>query len=56
MKFFSHKTLLATLVLAGASLQMLGCKPKGPQAAISGDAALKTYVAPGKYDEFYDFV
>ncbi len=56
MKFFSHKTLLATLVLAGASLQMLGCKPKGSQAAISGDAALKTYVAPGKYDEFYDFV
>jgi nitrous-oxide reductase len=33
-----------------------GCKPKGPQSAISGDAAQKAYVPPGKYDEFYNFV
>src|SRR6188768_2979613 len=32
------------------------CKPKGASAAITGDAAQKVYVAPGKYDEFYSFV
>ncbi|APU96311.1 nitrous oxide reductase [Sphingobacterium sp. B29] len=32
------------------------CKPKGAGAAVSGDAAEKVYVAPGKYDEFYNFV
>src|SRR5665647_818322 len=32
------------------------CKPKNTADAVSGDAAQKTYVAPGKYDEFYNFV
>jgi len=32
------------------------CKPKNVGSAVSGDAAAKTYVAPGKYDEFYNFV
>lgn len=32
------------------------CKPKGAGAAVGGDAAAKVYVAPGKYDEFYNFV
>ena len=32
------------------------CKPKGAQSAVSGDAASKVYVAPGKYDEFYNIV
>ena len=51
----SFKTLLlisATFLLAG----LQSCKPRGPQSAISGDAASKVYVAPGKYDEFYNFV
>ncbi|MFV0304286.1 MAG: nitrous oxide reductase, partial [Moheibacter sp.] len=32
------------------------CKPKGASEAVGGDAAAKTYVAPGQYDEFYNFV
>jgi nitrous-oxide reductase len=32
------------------------CKPKNTSDAVSGDAAQKAYVAPGKYDEFYNFV
>jgi nitrous-oxide reductase len=32
------------------------CKPKDAGTAVSGDAAARTYVAPGKYDEFYNFV
>jgi len=32
------------------------CKPKNSADAIGGDAAQRVYVAPGKYDEFYNFV
>ena len=32
------------------------CKPKNTSNLVSGDAAIKSYVAPGKYDEFYNFV
>lgn len=34
----------------------VSCKPKGVGNAVSADAASKVYVAPGKYDEFYNFV
>ena len=37
-------------------LSFSGCKPKNTGDAISGDAASKVYVAPGKYDELYNFV
>jgi len=43
------------IVLAG-SISMNGCKPKAPGAVGMGDAASKVFVAPGKYDEFYDIV
>ncbi|MFM9911439.1 MAG: Sec-dependent nitrous-oxide reductase [Chitinophagaceae bacterium] len=44
--------VIFSIIIAG----MQGCKPKGAQTSISGDAASKVYVAPGKYDEFYNFV
>ena len=43
---------LAICILSGAN----SCKPKNEGNAVSGDAAAKAYVAPGKYDEFYNFV
>jgi nitrous-oxide reductase len=46
--------LCSLAVFLGAAA--LGCKPKNTSDAISGDAASKVYVAPGKYDEFYNFV
>ncbi len=56
MKHSFRTTLsLSILVLAGYAL-LQGCKPKGAGSATSSDAASKVYVAPGKYDEFYDFV
>lgn len=55
MKLSFTKMLFAFLLVA-AALFLYNCKPKGPQSAISGDAASKTYIAPGKYDEFYNFV
>lgn len=45
-------SLFSFLILAGIS----SCKPKNTASAVSADAAQKVYVAPGKYDEFYDFV
>jgi nitrous-oxide reductase len=47
-----------TAAALGISL-LLGytaCKPKNAGNAVSSDAAEKAYVAPGKYDEFYNFV
>ena len=49
---------LTTIAVFAFSL-LLGlssCKPKNAGSAVSSDAAAKTYVAPGKYDEFYNFV
>lgn len=48
------KVLLGLVALA--AIHMSSCKPKGTATAVSGDAAAKAYVAPGKYDEFYNFV
>jgi nitrous-oxide reductase len=47
---------IAVGILAIVALQFGSCKPKGASNAVSGDAAKKAYVAPGKYDEFYNFV
>lgn len=47
------------LLIAYAIILMFGtysCKPKNAGNAVSSDAAAKVYVAPGKYDEFYNFV
>ncbi|UBB90837.1 Sec-dependent nitrous-oxide reductase [Candidatus Kaistella beijingensis] len=49
LKLFGLSVIAAITVLTG-------CKPKGTENAVSGDAAEKVYVAPGKYDEFYNFV
>ena len=48
--------MLVLILTFACLLSMQGCKPKGAQSAVSGDAASKAYVAPGKYDEFYNFV
>lgn len=44
--------LAIPLIIGG----LTGCRPKDTTNAVSGDAASKVYVAPGKYDEFYNFV
>ncbi|MBL7930286.1 MAG: Sec-dependent nitrous-oxide reductase [Bacteroidia bacterium] len=49
------KTIAAGSLIVAACLQ--SCKPpKNTSDAVTGDAASKAYVAPGKYDEFYNFV
>ncbi len=49
-------SLTTCLVVIGLLSSIFSCKPKNAGSAVSGDAAEKTYVAPGKYDEFYNFV
>ena len=52
------RNIFISCSLLGACL-MLGfssCKPKTAGSALGSDAAAKAYVAPGKYDEFYNFV
>lgn len=49
-----YQTLLLVIIIASAA-QITGCKPKGAGGAALGSAE-KAYVAPGKYDEFYNFV
>jgi nitrous-oxide reductase len=51
----SSKNIMMILLAVGA-LQWMSCKPKGASAAATGGSAEKAYVAPGKYDEFYNFV
>ncbi len=46
----------ASLLLILSVGGMVSCKPKNVSNAVSGDAASKVYVAPGQYDEFYNFV
>ncbi|MVZ64661.1 Sec-dependent nitrous-oxide reductase [Sphingobacterium sp. DK4209] len=50
------KYVLAGLAAATLMSTFQACKPKGASEAVSGNAAEKAYVAPGKYDEFYNFV
>lgn len=45
-------SLMAAVLLLGIT----GCKPKNAATATAGDAASRVYVAPGKYDEIYNFV
>ncbi len=35
---------------------VISCKPKNMSTAVSGDLASKSFVPPGKYDEYYNFV
>lgn len=49
---------LAHFALFGIFISLLvySCKPKNTKNAVGVDAAAKTYVAPGQYDEYYNFV
>src|SRR5690606_1965612 len=52
-----HTRTSKLIALAGLGLLVAfgGCKPKTAGSAAAEDAAAKVYVAPGKYDEFYNF-
>ncbi|MBT0526055.1 Sec-dependent nitrous-oxide reductase [Riemerella anatipestifer] len=51
-----NKILGYSALFLGSIYALESCKPKGTENAVAGDAAEKVYVAPGKHDEFYNFV
>lgn len=55
MNLKSNRIVLSLGLLLMVSA-MNSCQPKGPVSVTTGDAASKVYVAPGQYDEFYNFV
>ncbi|MFI5218723.1 MAG: Sec-dependent nitrous-oxide reductase [Bacteroidia bacterium] len=52
---FGNYLMIAAALIAGIAI-FKSCKPKNIASAVTGDAAARTYIAPGKYDEFYNFV
>jgi len=50
------KIAVSAAALVCAILLFNSCRPKNAGSAVNSDAAAKAYVAPGKYDEFYNFV
>ncbi len=55
MKTLSLKSIGIFASCIAAAGIISSCKPKKVDSALSGDAASKVYVAPGKYDEVYLF-
>ncbi len=47
---------VSALIAAALLLGLNSCKPKNANNTVTSDAAAKAYVAPGKYDGFYNFV
>jgi len=56
MKTLTIHRVLSVLVVLATVVLWQGCKPKAPGSVTNGDAASQAYVAPGKYDEFYNVV
>jgi nitrous-oxide reductase len=53
--FTATTKLITVLAVAASAGALYSCKPGTAQAAAGGNAE-KAYVAPGKYDEFYNIV
>src|SRR5215831_18567632 len=52
----SIKYLLSATAIAAIAFTLKSCQTKNVAQTVAGDAAQEVYVAPGKYDEFYNFV
>ena len=50
------RNFLYLMLFASLVTSLLSCKPKNATSAAGAGAAAKAYVAPGKYDEYYNFV
>lgn len=46
---------LGMAAMAGFLVTTMACKPKNTGNLVSGNAAERTYIPPGQYDEFYTF-
>lgn len=48
--------ILTSALLLSAVAMVYSCKPATTETVVQGDAASKAYVAPGEYDEYYNFL
>ncbi|MGZ5191076.1 MAG: hypothetical protein ACXWCZ_08630, partial [Flavisolibacter sp.] len=55
MSISTFRILFAAGVLTISLTVLQSCKPRTAQSAATGDAE-KSFIAPGKYDEFYNIV
>ncbi len=53
MKYVFVKAIFIIFIMISL---VIGCKPKNMSTAVSGDNGSKSFVAPGKYDSYYNFV
>jgi nitrous-oxide reductase len=56
MKNTTINRILAALFICSSIVMWQSCKPKAPTSVAIGDAATRSFVPPGKYDEFYNIV
>lgn len=53
MKYVFVKVIFVIFIMISL---FIGCKPKNMSTTVSGDNGSKSFVAPGKYDSYYNFV
>lgn len=51
----TNKIILFALA-AFVTMLIMSCRPKNAGTSVKGDSAIKSFVAPGQYDEYYNFV
>jgi len=50
------KNVFFIVMVMATLVYITSCRPKNAGTSVKGDSAVKAYVAPGQYDEYYNFV
>ncbi|MBK8628584.1 MAG: Sec-dependent nitrous-oxide reductase [Saprospiraceae bacterium] len=50
------KQIFTFLFLSGVLMFAMSCRPKNAGTTVKGDSSIKAFVAPGQFDEYYNFV
>ncbi|HMR86832.1 MAG TPA: Sec-dependent nitrous-oxide reductase [Saprospiraceae bacterium] len=50
------KQIFTFILLSGILMFSISCRPKNAGTTVMGDSSVKAFVAPGQYDEYYNFV
>ncbi len=50
------KQIFTLLFLSGVLMFAMSCRPKNAGTTVKGDSSIKAFVAPGQFDEYYNFV
>ncbi len=50
------KQIITFMFLSGILMFAISCRPKNAGTTVMGDSSVKAFVAPGQFDEYYNFV